>query len=59
MDCDDACDGNDDGGLGLADAITILESLYGGSGPLPAPSGACGPAATTDGQGCDNFPICP
>ncbi len=58
--CDDACDGNDDGKLNLADAIRMLETLFTTrGGPLPAPYEECGPDKTTeDPLGCREFSIC-
>ncbi len=58
--CDDACDGNDDGKLNLADAIRMLETLFTTrGGPLPAPYEECGPDRTPeDPLGCREFSIC-
>ena len=40
------------------DAITVLGHLFGGAGPLRAPSGACGPDPTPDALGCESYPPC-
>jgi hypothetical protein len=49
QDCEDAVDADDDGILGLTDAIVILEYLFLG-GPRTAPPGPidCGPDPTAD-----------
>ncbi|MEM7167354.1 MAG: hypothetical protein AAF581_17970 [Planctomycetota bacterium] len=57
--CLDACDGNDDGGLSLPDAIVMLNALFGQPAtPLPAPT-ACAADPTADGIGCAEFATCP
>lgn len=54
--CADACDGNDDGQLNIADAINTLAGLFGVTVPLPAPYPGCGPDPTPDLLDCENSP---
>jgi len=64
-DCLDALDANDDGAVGLGDAVNLLMHLFAG-GPEPAPPGptACGVDRTEDWSaagfdlGCDAHPAC-
>lgn len=57
--CQDACDGNDDGGLNIPDAVAVLGSLFGQPAvPLPPPS-TCDPDGTPDMLTCASFPGCP
>ncbi|MGE4618497.1 MAG: proprotein convertase P-domain-containing protein [Planctomycetota bacterium] len=52
--CADACDNNDDGNLDVGDAISQLDSLFGGSAPPPAPGPTnCGVDPTEDSLGCE------
>ncbi len=57
--CEDACDGNDDEALDLADVVLMLEAVFGLGGPLPEPTIGCGldPAGTT--LLCSSMEICP
>jgi hypothetical protein len=48
VNCLKAADGNDDGRLNIADAVSILGYLFGGAGPLPLPFDACGYDPTAD-----------
>ena len=57
--CDDACDGDDNGLLDLADAISILVALFLNPDPLPAPGDQCGIDATADQLQCASFDSCP
>ena len=50
--CQDAADGNDDGRLDVADAIFVLDHLFGGGAPLPPPFPEPGVDPTVDGLGC-------
>jgi len=55
LECADAADANDDGGLNVADAVAILGYLFGGAGPLPAPGPSeCG----SDGTPGDELAPC-
>jgi hypothetical protein len=59
--CLDAGDANADGGLNIADAITLLNSLFASPAPpLPFPNAGDGcsvdPGSTL---GCDSFDACP
>ena len=58
--CQDACDGNDDGSLNIADAIYVLAALFSG-GPSPAAPGTanCGEDPATDTLDCASFVACP
>lgn len=57
--CDDACDTDDDGGLDLADMVSLLNNLFsGGPDPLP-PSPDCGQDSTADGMDCETYSACP
>ncbi|MCA8959872.1 MAG: VCBS repeat-containing protein [Planctomycetes bacterium] len=56
--CGDACDPNDDGAGDVSDAIFLLANLFTLGPPIPAPT-TCGPDATTDALGCDQFSSCP
>ena len=49
---------NDDGAIDIADAIALLDFLFGGSGDLPEPFGECGVDPTEDGVGCDTYVFC-
>ncbi|MEM7166820.1 MAG: hypothetical protein AAF581_15255 [Planctomycetota bacterium] len=51
VNCQDACDNNDDGQLNLADALLGLAALFQGAGTLPAPS-ICAPDPTLDALHC-------
>ena len=51
--CADAADANDSGEVDISDAITMLFSLYGGQGPLPAPSAQRGFDRTVDKLFCN------
>ncbi|MGE3164396.1 MAG: proprotein convertase P-domain-containing protein [Planctomycetota bacterium] len=56
--CDEACDGNDDGNLNVADPISMLIWLFGApSIPLPYPQ-TCGPDITPSFLEC-SASICP
>ena len=58
--CDDACDGNDDGALGITDVLFLLNYLFVPlSPPPPLPFPACGLDTTIDPLGCASFPPCP
>ena len=43
---------DDDGRIGLTDAIVVLNHLFRGAGPLPAPYPQAGQDPTGDGLGC-------
>ncbi len=59
LDCDDACDVNDDGALDIADALYSLSALFGG-GPAPAaPFPMCGVDSSADFLDCGSFSVCP
>ena len=56
--CDEACDANDDGVLGLPDAIYLLSNLFiNGPDPFP-PFSDCGADPTADSLTCGSFPPC-
>ncbi|MGE3965702.1 MAG: dockerin type I repeat-containing protein, partial [Planctomycetota bacterium] len=55
--CQRACDANDDGALDIADAIAVLDSLFGQAGPLPAPE--CGTDDTPGTLTCAQPGACP
>ncbi len=57
-DCEDACDGNDDGSLNVADAVAILGFLFQSTGPLPNPN-SCGIDPTVDTFTCASVTNCP
>lgn len=61
--CRDACDANDDGSLNLADAVALLNSLFGiPPASLPAPNVVvgCGSDPTpADPLDCLSYPGCP
>lgn len=58
--CDDACDGNDDGAMNIADAVYGLAYLFSGGLPPPAPGPtACGTDPTLDMLGCASPAGCP
>lgn len=57
--CLDACDGNDDGTVNVADIVVILGAIFGDSGPLPAPNADCGEDPTVDGLDCIVASSCP
>ena len=57
--CEGACDGNDDGMLNIADAVSLLAALFGSpTTPLPPPTGACGADPTGDVLSCPGQPGC-
>jgi hypothetical protein len=61
VDCDDACDANDDESLDIADPIAILGALF-GTPPSPlAPPLTCGPDPSGPGGplDCGVFAPCP
>jgi hypothetical protein len=51
--CLDAADGNDDGALGLTDAIYVLSHLFLGGPAPPPPFPAPGADPTPDGLDCE------
>jgi hypothetical protein len=69
IECEDACDANDDGRLDLADAMSILSYLFKHGPQLPAPgpgwdiptqmSTPRGPDPTIDPLDCKGGTICP
>ena len=57
--CQLACDANDDSGLNIADGITMLGQLFGtATTPIPPPTGNCGIDPTDGLISCDLFPGC-
>jgi hypothetical protein len=56
--CHDAADANDDGTLGIADAITMLEYVFGLDSMVPALFGRCDIDVTADALDCGAFPPC-
>ncbi len=59
VECDDACDGGDDGVLGLADVFSLLDHLFAGE-TIPAPFPGCGADETADDLDCAApSPACP
>jgi len=56
--CEDAADIDDDGVLGLTDAIAALDHLFRGGPAPPAPSADCGSDPTSDALGCATPPGC-
>jgi hypothetical protein len=58
--CVDAADANDDGAFDIADAVSILTSLFvpGASPPSP-PHPGCGADPTPDPLDCASFASCP
>jgi len=52
VDCEDAADSDDDGGVDLSDPMSLLGSFFLGAGRLPPPSAGCGLDPTPDGLGC-------
>ncbi|MGE3165927.1 MAG: hypothetical protein AB7O52_13565 [Planctomycetota bacterium] len=54
LQCEDACDGNDDGRLNLADAVVLLNYLFLMASPPPPSPGPwqCGTDPTPDVLGC-------
>ncbi|MBI4585259.1 MAG: lamin tail domain-containing protein [Planctomycetes bacterium] len=58
LQCEDACDSNDDAGLDISDPIAFLRYLFLGGTPLAPPS-ACGPDPTPlDKMPCLSYPAC-
>lgn len=58
IDCQDALDGNDDGGNDIGDAVYMLTFLFNEGTEPPAPFGVCGPDPTADAIDCNSFPGC-
>jgi hypothetical protein len=58
LNCEDACDTNDDGVIDIADAIAGLSFLFGG-GTLSPPWQDCAPDPTADTLSCLSFSDCP
>ncbi|MBI4603029.1 MAG: right-handed parallel beta-helix repeat-containing protein [Planctomycetes bacterium] len=56
--CADAADADDNGLLNLADPIYLLNRLFRGGPPPPAPEGDCGPDPTADELDCASHPPC-
>ncbi len=52
--CEDACDFNDDGVVGLNDGVALLQYKYNGGAPPKPPVGVPGPDPTPDTLGCDD-----
>lgn len=52
VDCQSACDGNDDGGVDLSDAVYLLGAVFSGGTPPPAPYPGCGSDPTADALTC-------
>ena len=60
VECDDACDSNDDGTVNISDVMMSLGALFLGEGTIAAPGMAgCGADPTDDGIGCDRPERCP
>lgn len=59
VDCENACDANDDGLFNLADMVYLLSNQFTGGDPPPDPNGACGPDPTDDSLDCDSYGSCP
>ncbi|MBI4606790.1 MAG: hypothetical protein HY721_32905 [Planctomycetes bacterium] len=57
--CLSAADSNDDGRVNLLDPVTLIAVLFRGAGPIPPPSGACGPDPTPDALTCEAYGACP
>lgn len=57
VDCVAACDRDDSGTVDVADVIGLLNALFQGLAPPPAPYPACGPDPTSD-VGCVAFSSC-
>ena len=57
--CADALDANGDGAIDIADAVRLLNSLF-GLGPIviPFPGNICGPDGAPDGLDC-SISTCP
>lgn len=58
LQCEDAADANDDGGVNLTDAVFILNAVFRGGPQPPEPSASCGPDPTEDGIGCSSNGLC-
>jgi hypothetical protein len=56
--CLEAMDSNDDGLLGVTDAIHLLTYLFRAGPPLAPPFPFCGPDPTPDAIGCSEPPPC-
>lgn len=54
-----ACDANDNGGLGLDDAVYMLQNLFVSGPNPPQPFPVCGGDPTPDNLNCLDFPACP
>ena len=57
--CQRADDVNDNGILEVADASFLLQFLFNGGAPVPAPASGCGDDPTADGLTCDSHAFCP
>ncbi|MDC0347505.1 hypothetical protein OAN47_03720 [Planctomycetota bacterium] len=49
---------DDDGGIDISDAITVLGYLFSGTGDPPAPFPECGGDPTADSLGCESHGGC-
>ncbi len=56
--CLDALDTDDSGTISITDSITMLDFLFRGGPPPPAPLMACGPDPTPDALDCASFDSC-
>jgi hypothetical protein len=56
--CLDAADANDDGKVGITDAVMVLLHLFLGGAGLPEPFAACGADPSADDLGCASFSGC-
>lgn len=56
--CDDACDWSDNGVIDVTDAVGMLDHLFSGGTPPPAPYPVCGSDSTSDSLDCGWAPGC-
>ncbi len=53
--CLDACDADDNGIYDIPDSIYLINYLFGGGAPPPAPFPDCGPDPSGDSLSCNNY----
>jgi hypothetical protein len=53
--CLDACDADDNGSYDIPDSIYLINYLFGGEAPPPAPFPDCGPDPSADSLSCNNY----
>src|SRR4030095_14319318 len=56
--CDKAADADDNGEIGIGDAVRVLNFLFSGNVGIPGPFPECGEDLTADGLTCESSGLC-